>query len=99
MTIRIGYFPNNNSLFVLRHNGLLEPHLRDVEWVDLRELPAPPRADPRTGLPTLHSDWLFAEDGTTSSAPGSPRRSPAWGRDATWCTSGSPARASRTGDW
>jgi sulfonate transport system substrate-binding protein len=63
MTIRIGYFPNNNSLFVLRHNGLLEPHLRDVEWVDLRELPAPPRADPRTGLPTLHSDWLFEEGG------------------------------------
>lgn len=63
MTIRIGYFPNNNSLFVLRHNGLLERHLTDVEWVDLRELPAPPRADPRTGLPTLHSDWLFADGG------------------------------------
>lgn len=63
MTIRIGYFPNNNSLFVLRHNGLLERHLTDVEWVDLRELPAPPRADPRAGLPTLHSDWLFADGG------------------------------------
>ncbi|MGW5382582.1 ABC transporter substrate-binding protein [Nocardia sp. NPDC003963] len=63
MTIRIGYFPNNNSLFVLRHNGLLERYLPDVEWVDLRELPAPPRADPRTGLPTLHSDWLFEDGG------------------------------------
>ncbi|MGW0179467.1 ABC transporter substrate-binding protein [Nocardia sp. NPDC003345] len=63
MTIRIGYFPNNNSLFVLRHSGLLDSHLSDVEWVDLRELPAPPRADPRTGLPTLHSDWLFDNGG------------------------------------
>ncbi|MEU4311448.1 ABC transporter substrate-binding protein [Nocardia sp. NPDC024068] len=63
MTVRIGYFPNNNSLFVLRHNGLLERHLPDAEWVDLRELPAPPRADPRTGLPTLHSDWLFEDGG------------------------------------
>lgn len=63
MTIRIGYFPNNNSLFVLRHNGLLERYLPDVEWVDLRELSAPPRVDPRQGLPTLHSDWLFEDGG------------------------------------
>ncbi|WP_137876234.1 ABC transporter substrate-binding protein [Rhodococcus sp. Q] len=63
MTIRVGYFPNNNSLFVLRHTGLLERRLPDVEWVDLRELPAPPPVDPRTGLPTLHSDWLFTDAG------------------------------------
>ncbi|MFX1786109.1 ABC transporter substrate-binding protein [Prescottella equi] len=63
MTIRVGYFPNNNSLFALRHNGLLELRLPDVEWVDLRELPAPQRVDPRHGLPTLHSDRLFEAGG------------------------------------
>ncbi|MGW5075843.1 ABC transporter substrate-binding protein [Rhodococcus sp. NPDC004095] len=63
MTIRVGYFPNNNSLFVLRHTGLLESRLPDVEWVDLRALPAGPAVDPRTALPTLHSDWLFEAGG------------------------------------
>lgn len=62
MTIRIGYFPNNNSLFVLRHNGLLERYLPDVEWVDLRELSAPPRVDLVRGC-RLHSDWLFEDGG------------------------------------
>ncbi|MEZ0364630.1 ABC transporter substrate-binding protein [Mycobacterium sp. pUA109] len=62
MTVRVGYFPNNNSLFVLRHRGILERRL-DVEWVDLRSLPAPPEPDPRLGLPTLHSDWLYTEGG------------------------------------
>lgn len=39
MTVRVGYFPHNNSLFVLRHRGILEQRI-DVEWVDLRSLPA-----------------------------------------------------------
>ncbi|WP_280243915.1 ABC transporter substrate-binding protein [Nocardia abscessus] len=59
MTIRVGYFPHNNSLFVLRHRGILENLLPDVEWVDLRDLPRPAPVDPRTGLPSLHSDHLF----------------------------------------
>lgn len=62
MTIRVGYFPHNNSLFVLRHRGILERNL-EVEWVDLRSLPEPPATDPTTGLPSLHSDWLFTEGG------------------------------------
>ncbi|MGY2029895.1 ABC transporter substrate-binding protein [Nocardia gipuzkoensis] len=59
MTIRVGYFPHNNSLFVLRHRGILENLLPGVEWVDLRHLPRPAPVDPRTGLPSLHSDYLF----------------------------------------
>ncbi|MFD8247158.1 ABC transporter substrate-binding protein [Nocardia sp. NPDC059691] len=59
MTIRVGYFPHNNSLFVLRHRGVLENLLPDVEWVDLRELPRPAPVDPARGLPSLHSDHLF----------------------------------------
>lgn len=62
MTVRVGYFPHNNSLFVLRHRGILENKL-DVEWVDLRSLPAAPEPDPTSELPTLHSDWLFDEGG------------------------------------
>lgn len=63
MPIRIGYFPHNNSLFVLRHRGIVERTLPDVEWVDLRALPAAAPVDVRTALPSLHSDWLFAEGG------------------------------------
>ncbi|MFC4605877.1 ABC transporter substrate-binding protein [Rhodococcus kronopolitis] len=63
MTVRVGYFPHNNSLFVLRHRGILERALPDVEWVDLRDLPEPAPVDVRTALPSLHSDWLFAEGG------------------------------------
>ena len=63
MTVRVGYFPHNNSLFVLRHTGILERRLPDVEWVDLRELPAKPAVNPENALPTLHSDWLFEEGG------------------------------------
>ncbi|MEV5650982.1 ABC transporter substrate-binding protein [Nocardia sp. NPDC052254] len=59
MTVRVGYFPHNNSLFVLRHRGILERTLPEVEWVDLRALPQPPRADVRTSLPSVHSDHLF----------------------------------------
>lgn len=62
MTTRIGYFPSNNSLFVLRHRGIVEQHLSDVEWVDLRTLPSH-RADVRSGLPTTHADHLFTEEG------------------------------------
>ncbi|MCU1639812.1 MAG: ssuA 3 [Nocardia sp.] len=63
MSLRVGYFPHNNSLFVLRHRGILETRLPDVEWVDLRALPQTERVDPKTGLPSLHSDWLFTEGG------------------------------------
>lgn len=63
MTIRVGYFPHNNSLFVLRHRGILERALPDVEWVDLRDLPERAPVDVRTALPSLHSDWLFTEGG------------------------------------
>ncbi|GAA3791978.1 ABC transporter substrate-binding protein [Amycolatopsis tucumanensis] len=63
MTVRIGFFPNNNSLFVLRHRGIVERRLPAVEWVDLRALPAKPPVDPKSALPTLHSDWLFEPGG------------------------------------
>ncbi len=63
MTVRVGYFPHNNSLFVLRHNGILERRLPDVTWVDLRSLPQGDQPDPRSGLPTVHSDQLFADGG------------------------------------
>ncbi|MFJ4654019.1 ABC transporter substrate-binding protein [Nocardia sp. NPDC088792] len=63
MTIRIGYFPHNNSLFVLRHRGILERALPDIEWVDLRTLAQPAPVDVKTGLPSQHSDWLFDERG------------------------------------
>ena len=63
MTVRVGYFPHNNSLFVLRHRGILERALPEVEWVDLRALPQPPRADVKSALPSVHSDHLFTEGG------------------------------------
>ncbi|WP_026422155.1 ABC transporter substrate-binding protein [Actinokineospora inagensis] len=63
MSVRVGYFPHNNSLFVLRHNGILERRLPDVTWVDLRALPQGAQPDPRAGLPTVHSDLLFADGG------------------------------------
>ncbi|MEU9891234.1 ABC transporter substrate-binding protein [Sphaerisporangium sp. NPDC051011] len=59
MTVRVGYFPNNNSLWVLRARGVLERSLPGVRWVDLRDLPAGERPDPRKGLPSLHGDHLF----------------------------------------
>jgi len=59
MTVRVGYFPQNNSLFVLRHLGLLEQWLPDVEWVDLRGLEHGPRVDPTRALPSAHGDHLF----------------------------------------
>ncbi|MFT4041952.1 MAG: ABC transporter substrate-binding protein [Gordonia sp. (in: high G+C Gram-positive bacteria)] len=58
MTLRIGYFPQNNSLWVLRHLGLLEQHVPDVEWVDFRTLENA-RVDPHSGLPSAHGDHLF----------------------------------------
>ncbi|MFD0691072.1 ABC transporter substrate-binding protein [Actinomadura fibrosa] len=57
--VRVGYFPNNNSLWVLRHRGILEQSLPDVEWVDLRSLPAGDRPSPTEGLPSAHGDHLF----------------------------------------
>ncbi|MET8049101.1 ABC transporter substrate-binding protein [Streptosporangium sp. NPDC005286] len=54
MTSRVGYFPQNNSLWVLRHRGL-----PDVEWVNLRSLPTGERVDPTRALPSVHSDHLF----------------------------------------
>ncbi|WP_242907212.1 ABC transporter substrate-binding protein [Actinomadura terrae] len=56
---RVGYFPHNNSLWVLRHRGILERSLPDVEWVDLRSLPAGDRPAPTEGLPSVHGDHLF----------------------------------------
>ncbi|GAB2512436.1 ABC transporter substrate-binding protein [Nocardia heshunensis] len=63
MSIRVGYFPHNNSLFVLRHRGILERALPDVEWVDLRALPKPDPVDVKSALPSQHSDWLFEDGG------------------------------------
>ncbi|MFE3291515.1 ABC transporter substrate-binding protein [Rhodococcus sp. NPDC059234] len=63
MSIRVGYFPHNNSLFVLRHRGILERALPDVEWVDLRALPEAEPVDVTAALPSLHSDWLFDDGG------------------------------------
>lgn len=59
MTLRVGYFPQNNSLWVLRHRGVLEQAVPDVEWVDLRSLPAGKRPEPTEGLPSVHGDHLF----------------------------------------
>ncbi|WP_019634132.1 ABC transporter substrate-binding protein [Actinomadura atramentaria] len=59
MTTRVGYFPQNNSLWVLARRGVLERSLPDVAWVDLRDLAPGDRPDPRTGLPSVHSDHLF----------------------------------------
>jgi sulfonate transport system substrate-binding protein len=56
---RVGFFPNNNSLWVLRHRGVLERSLPDVEWVDLRSLPGGDRPAPTEGLPSAHGDHLF----------------------------------------
>ncbi|GAA3940460.1 sulfonate ABC transporter substrate-binding protein [Actinomadura viridis] len=59
MSLRVGYFPSNNSLWVLRHRGILERTLPDVEWVDLRSLPKGERPAPTEGLPSAHGDHLF----------------------------------------
>jgi sulfonate transport system substrate-binding protein len=59
MSLRVGYFPQNNSLWVLRHRGILERAIPDVEWVDLRSLPAGERPAPTDGLPSGHGDHLF----------------------------------------
>ncbi len=59
MSVRVGYFPHNNSLWVLRHRGILERAIPDVEWVDLRSLPAGDKPAPTEGLPSVHGDHLF----------------------------------------
>ncbi len=57
MSTRVGYFPQNNSLWVLRQRGILEGRIA-VEWVDLRTL-SNVRVDPQRGLPSAHGDHLF----------------------------------------
>ena len=52
MSLRVGFFPQNNSLWVLRHRGILERTIPDVEWVNLRELPPGAKVDPTKGLPS-----------------------------------------------
>ncbi|MEV5749168.1 ABC transporter substrate-binding protein [Actinoallomurus sp. NPDC052308] len=59
MSLRVGFFPQNNSLWVLRHRGILERAIPDVQWVDLRSLPAGERPAPTEGLPSAHGDHLF----------------------------------------
>jgi sulfonate transport system substrate-binding protein len=59
MSLKVGYFPQNNSLWVLRHRGILEAAIPDVEWVNLRDLPAGQKVDPTAGLPSQHGDHLF----------------------------------------
>lgn len=59
MSVRVGYFPSNNSLWVLRHRGILERTLPDVTWVDLRSLDPGERPEPHDGLPSVHGDHLF----------------------------------------
>lgn len=59
MSLKVGYFPQNNSLWVLRHRGILERAIPDVEWVNLRDLPAGEKVDPLRGLPSQHGDHLF----------------------------------------
>ncbi|MEV5707196.1 ABC transporter substrate-binding protein [Actinoallomurus sp. NPDC052274] len=59
MSLRVGFFPQNNSLWVLRHRGILERAVPDVQWVDLRSLPAGERPAPTEGLPSAHGDHLF----------------------------------------
>jgi sulfonate transport system substrate-binding protein len=54
MSTRVGYFPQNNSLWVLKHRDTLP----SVEWVDFRSLPRE-RVDPYAGLPSAHGDHLF----------------------------------------
>ena len=39
MSLRVGFFPQNNSLWVLRHRGILERSVGDVEWVNLPKIP------------------------------------------------------------
>ena len=73
MSLRVGFFPQNNSLWVLRHRGILERAIPDVEWVNLRELPAGPgstrpRACRRSTVTTSSTG------ATTSSGPGPRRR-------------------------
>lgn len=59
MSLKVGFFPQNNSLWVLRHRGILERALPDVEWVNLRDLPNGGPVDPTSGLPSHHGDRLF----------------------------------------
>ncbi|WP_157253773.1 ABC transporter substrate-binding protein [Nonomuraea typhae] len=55
MTTRVGFFPQNNTLWVARHRDLLP----GVEWVDLNSLGRGERVDPARALPSAHGDHLF----------------------------------------
>ncbi len=55
MTTKVGFFPQNNTLWVARHRDLLP----GVEWVDLNALGRGERVDPTRTLPSGHGDHLF----------------------------------------
>ncbi|MFI6503832.1 ABC transporter substrate-binding protein [Nonomuraea typhae] len=55
MTTRVGFFPQNNTLWVAHHRDLLP----GVEWVDLNSLGRGERVDPARALPSAHGDHLF----------------------------------------
>ncbi|MGW5162695.1 ABC transporter substrate-binding protein [Nonomuraea wenchangensis] len=55
MTTKVGFFPQNNTLWVARHRDLLPA----VEWVDLNALGRGERVDPTRALPSAHGDHLF----------------------------------------
>jgi sulfonate transport system substrate-binding protein len=63
LTTKVAFFPHNNSLYVLRHRGILERSLPDVVWTDVDEYGRSKRAEAAAGgrldLPTLHSDGLY----------------------------------------
>ncbi|MEV3985412.1 ABC transporter substrate-binding protein [Nonomuraea sp. NPDC049758] len=55
MTTKVGFFPQNNTLWVARHLDLLP----GVEWVDLNALGRGELVDPTRALPSAHGDHLF----------------------------------------
>ena len=73
MSLRVGFFPQNNSLWVLRHRGILERSVGDVEWVNLRELPGGGRGTPSGRCPRS-TVTTCSTAATTSSGPVPPRR-------------------------
>ncbi|MFC7584465.1 hypothetical protein ACFQYP_12540 [Nonomuraea antimicrobica] len=94
MTTRVGYFPQNNTLWVARHRDLLP----GVEWVDLNALGRGAPVDPTRALPSAHSDHLF-DGGYDFIGTGSTPRSPPRPRGTTSCTWRSRSHGSRTAAW
>lgn len=91
MSIKVGFFPHNNSLFVLRHRGILERALPDIEWVDFEEYSKTQPKKSGLELPTAHSDGLF--DGSfdfigTGATP--PVTAQAQGRDVVYLAISGP---------